>query len=125
MLFIGGGEEDDGLPAFFKPKAKKPRPSKDCTLCLVPLNMLNRARHCPRCGNMVCKLCCNNPRKMSVKQKDLIAICDECDHMMSNRMIYKEFDTIEQRTAEVKEQVDEKLSVSTTRLTNMTRITSE
>ena len=86
-------DERERLPDFFNLKNVKHIKRSDCNLCHEPVGgrMTNSRKkmYCSYCGQTVCKYCCQNRRALSKADPKPFAVCDMCDHMLSN-MLFKE-----------------------------------
>ena len=81
----------DSLPPTFDIKAVEARRQQNvefCQLCEAAFSRLgNPIRHCKRCAKAICKVCSENARQLSIQDKELHRVCDECDTKMDNYTI--------------------------------------
>lgn len=84
----------DSLPPTFDLKAveaKRLPNCEFCQLCEAPFTRTslggNPIRHCKKCAKAICKVCSENSRQLSIADKELHRVCDECDTKMDNYTI--------------------------------------
>lgn len=88
----------DSLPPMFDLKAieAKRQPNIEfCQLCEAPFSRLgNPIRHCKKCAKAICKVCSENARQLSINDKEMHRVCDECDTKMDNYTIQQNHEEV-------------------------------
>ena len=82
-------------------------------LCETKFSLLgdHQIRHCKRCAKAICKVCSEASRQLSVKDKELHRVCDECDTEMDNFTIKAKYEEVclqqEQKIESMQQQIIE------------------
>ena len=91
----------DSLPVTFDLKAVEAqrKPNQDfCQLCEAQFSRGpiggNPIRHCKKCAKAICKVCSENSRQLSINDKELHRVCDECDTKMDNYTIQQNHEEV-------------------------------